>query len=118
MVDGVFRNRGLEGFRRYGNAWRDWSWDSVDWINFYQVRGASGQWSRLSTLKEQQSTQPFVVSSDRNTGSSGLYVGEPAVFNALVPPEVWVFNNGVIVGYCDGHAENIKQPTLEKILKR
>ncbi len=118
MVDGVFRNRGMGGFRRYGNAWREWSWDGIDWINFHQVQAADGQWNRLSTLKEQQSRQPFVVSSDRNTGSSGLYVGEPGVFTALVPPEVWVFNKGVIVGYCDGHVENIKEPTLEKVIKR
>ena len=118
MVDGVFRNRGLAGYRKYGNSWQEWGWDGIDWINFHQVQADDGRWYRLNTLKEKQSTQPFVVSSDKNTGSSGLYVGEPGVFNTLVPPEVWIFNGGVIVGYCDGHVENIHEPTLEKVIKR
>jgi prepilin-type processing-associated H-X9-DG protein len=118
MVDGTFRCPLLRGYKKYGNSWQEWGWDSVDWINVATVRYENGNYGTPNLMKGRLSTMPFVVSTDRNDiGAGGLVQYFPASFPIVVPREVWVFGGGVITGYCDGHVETISEPTPAKIFK-
>lgn len=112
MVDGTFRCPGLNGYKQYGNKWRFWSWDSVDWINVRNIRPDGGAAVWPNTRVHLLNKTPWIISSDKNVvGSAGLIEKNQAGFDTYVPPSVWIFNGGVIVGYLDGHVEIVQEPS-------
>lgn len=111
MVDGTFRCPGLNGYKQYGNKWRLWSWDSVDWINVRNIRPDGGAAVWPNTLVHSLSKTPWIISSDKNVGTAGLTEKHQVSFDTYLPPSVWIFNNGVIVGYLDGHVEIVQEPS-------
>jgi len=117
MVDGTFRCPGLRGHQLRGDRWYRWEWNEVDWINVSFRKGDSG-WLPSSTLTCDNTKTPFLVSSDKNNGTTGLYEGEQGMFATYVPPSVWIYNKGVIVTYLDGHAEIVREPNSTNIFKK
>lgn len=119
LVEGSFRAPGLNGYKQYKDKWHPWGWGNVDWINV-NVAYHPGTTTRvpLSTMIHANSNTPFIVSTDKNAGTAGLAQGLQSSFNLYVPPEVWIYNDGVIVGYLDGHVEIIQEPNSQNIFNQ
>lgn len=118
MVDGVFRCPGLGGYKKCKNQWVPWDWDNIDWMPVAFHRPDNGNYAPLNTLTAANSKTPFLVSTDKNDGSSGLSEGDQASFDRYVPPSVWKYQGGVIVGFLDGHVEVVPEPNSTNIFKK
>ena len=81
-------------------------------------RPQNGGYMALNMLNSANSKTPYLVSTDKNNGSSGLSEGDQAMFDLYVPPSVWIYNRGVIVGYLDGHVEIVPSPNSTNIFKK
>jgi len=119
LLDGTFRCPGLNGYKNHGDRWALAAWDSIDWMNFLQSRpgGPGTPMLDLNTRTVDNSKTAYLVSTDRNAGSAGLAEGKPA-FDKYVPKEVWIYHDGVIVAYLDGHVEVVPQPTSSNVFKK
>lgn len=116
MVDGIFRCPGLGGYKKMGNRWGRWEWNEVDWINVRE-RYVGGVRIPINMLTCDPVKTPHLVSTDKNSGSAGLYEGSESLFDLFVPESVWIYHGGVIVTYLDGHAEIVKEPNSTNIFK-
>lgn len=118
LVNEIFRCPLLSGYKKLGKGWHAWAWNNVDWLNVLSQRNPSGgYWYPNLLTAPWLSKMPFLISSDKNDGTAGL-TDSDADFNKYLPPSVWMFNGGVIVGYCDGHVEVIKNPSRDAVFKR
>lgn len=118
MVDGTFRCPGLTGYKNLGNRWNRWEWNEVDWMPVYAERPVNEGYRNVNILTTSASKMPFLVSTDKNSGATGLAQGDQAGFDTYVPPSVWIFNHGILVGYYDGHAEIVRNPNSTNIFKQ
>ncbi|MFV0338718.1 MAG: type II secretion system protein, partial [Chthoniobacterales bacterium] len=116
LIDGVFRSPGLNGYRKKGDAEGLALWTEIDWVPVYMAypEGGGGRVT-LNTFKHNIAKTPWIVSSDKNTGSSGLNEGNMGNFQTFLPSSVWVHNNGVVVAYMDGHVAVVPEPTMNKV---
>ncbi len=114
-LDGTFRDKADPRVRAISDGEERWGkWKEVSYMPW--VNGTVGNTNPVQgisvTRTKQIGGQPY-LSTALNTGSMGVW--NEAQYNRFVVPSAEWRDNTIVVLYCDGAVQVIKNPTFEKV---